>query len=117
MLEDTCALEIAADTMVLADDLCLWRYCTFNLPNAFSPNGDGLNDVLAPTYRGQLDKYSLNIFNRLGQRVFSSSKLEEGWDGRINGQPADIGVYFYNCLFYCPLRGYINRKGDISLIR
>jgi gliding motility-associated-like protein len=117
MLEDTCALEIVADTMVLADDLCLWRYCTFNIPNAFSPNGDGLNDVLLPVYRGQLDKYSLNIFNRLGQRVFSSSKPEEGWDGNINGQPADIGVYFYNCLFYCPLGGYINRKGDVSLIR
>jgi gliding motility-associated-like protein len=117
VLQDTCSLDIVADTMLLAKDTCLWQYCTFNVPNAFSPNGDGLNDVLAPVYRGQLDKYSFNIFNRLGQRVFSSSKPEEGWDGRINGQTADIGVYFYNCLFYCPLRGYIQLKGDISLIR
>lgn len=117
MLQDTCTLDIATDTMMLADDLCLWRYCTFNVPNAFSPNGDGLNDVLLPVYRGQLDKYSFNIFNRLGQRVFSTSNPEEGWDGRIKGQTADIGAYFYNCLFYCPLRGYIHQKGDVLLIR
>lgn len=117
ILRDTCTLDMVADTMILTDDLCLWQYCNFNLPNAFSPNGDGLNDVLLPVYHGKLDKYSFNIFNRLGQRVFSSSQLEEGWDGRINGQAADVGVYFYTCNFYCPLRGNMNKKGDVSLIR
>jgi gliding motility-associated-like protein len=117
ILRDTCTLDMVADTMILTDEICLWQYCNFNLPNAFSPNGDGLNDVLLPVYHGQLDKYSFNIFNRFGQRVFSSSQLKEGWDGRINGQAADVGVYFYTCNFYCPLRGNINKKGDVSLIR
>ncbi len=114
---DSCMLVLAADTMTLTVDSCKWRYCNFHFPNAFSPNGDGLNDVLLPVYYGDLNKYKLDIFNRLGQRVFSSSKPNEGWDGYINGQTADVGVYFYRCTFYCPLRGDVQLKGDITLVR
>ena len=114
---DSCMLILAADTMVLTVDTCMWQYCNFHFPNAFSPNGDGLNDVLLPVYYGDLAKYKLNIFNRFGQRVFSSSKPDEGWDGLINGQVADVGVYFYRCTFYCPVRGDVQLKGDVTLIR
>jgi gliding motility-associated-like protein len=114
---DSCMLVLAADTIAVTFDACMWRYCNFHFPNAFSPNGDGLNDVLLPVYYGELNKYKLNIFNRLGQRVFSSSKPHEGWDGRIDGQTADVGVYFYHCSFYCPQRGAVQLKGDITLIR
>ncbi|KAA5532220.1 gliding motility-associated C-terminal domain-containing protein [Taibaiella lutea] len=116
-LQDTCTLEITSDTIVINEISCLDRYCNFNLPNAFSPNNDGLNDLLLPVYFGQIDNYSLNIYNRLGQRVFSTAQPDEGWDGNFKGQPSDLGVYFYNCVFYCPLYGNVHLKGDVSLLR
>lgn len=62
----------------------------FFMPNAFTPNGDGYNDVLKPEYTGILD-YSLQIFDRWGQSVFVSSDPAYGWDGNN----AQDGVYNY----------------------
>lgn len=114
---DTCTDYRVTDTIVVQDTLCLDMYCRFQFPNAFSPNGDGLNDILKPVYYGALDQYILLVYNRWGQRVFNSSRLDNGWDGYIQGAPADQGVYFYQYRYYCPVRGYVEAKGDISLIR
>ncbi|GIV27463.1 MAG: hypothetical protein KatS3mg027_1277 [Bacteroidia bacterium] len=86
------------------------------IPSAFSPNGDGLNDVLY--VRGRcLKNFTLQIFNRWGELVFETSDKNVGWDGTQNGQPLNTGVFVYK------LEGttyddkqYI-QKGNISLIR
>ncbi|MBU2649533.1 MAG: gliding motility-associated C-terminal domain-containing protein [Bacteroidetes bacterium] len=65
-------------------------------PNAFSPNGDQLNDVFM--LKGPVDeiaRYTLKIFDRWGARVFETSNIEEGWDGQINGSPAPAGAYIW----------------------
>lgn len=54
-------------------------------PNIFTPNGDGVNDIL-------LEGYNIRVFDRHGNLVFMG---EQGWDGTINGQPANQGVYLY----------------------
>ncbi len=60
-------------------------YC----PNAFTPNADGLNDVFRPKGFG-ITKYSLMIFNRWGEKVFQSSNIEDGWDGKFQGRGGPI---------------------------
>jgi gliding motility-associated-like protein len=55
------------------------------VPNAFTPNGDGINDVFQPKGFG-VTKYELNIFDRWGEKVFSTSEFEQGWDGTFQGR-------------------------------
>jgi gliding motility-associated-like protein len=64
------------------------------IPNAFTPNEDGKNDIFQPKGSG-FTKYELAIFDRWGKRVFESNELEKGWDGTIKGQIAPDGVYAY----------------------
>ena len=57
------------------------------VPNAFTPNGDGINDVLRPVLFGIKELYYFKIFNRLGQQVFQTNVAGKGWDGTLNGLP------------------------------
>ncbi len=62
------------------------------LPTAFTPNADGLNDVLL-AFSHTAATFNLSIFNRWGEKVFFSTSLEQGWDGTYNGQNAPEGIY------------------------
>jgi gliding motility-associated-like protein len=86
------------------------------LPNAFTPNGDGNNDVLYVRGFG-IKSMALRIYNRLGQLVFESSSPNYGWDGKFKGvlQPMDAYAYTLNILFGDDTT--VNKKGDITLIR
>lgn len=88
------------------------------IPNAFSPNEDGLNDIFRPIITCDVLKfYTLQIFNRFGQQVFQSFRVSEGWDGKLNSKPVDVGVYFYY-LKFSDSKGDINTyKGEITLLR
>jgi gliding motility-associated-like protein len=63
------------------------------IPNVFSPNGDGKNDLFRPAMRGFAES-DLNIYNRWGERLFQS-RDNTGWDGTYRGQPVPKGVYMY----------------------
>ena len=68
----------------------------FWLPNAFSPDNNGKNDIFRPvTQRNTLDPYQLLIYDRWGQLIFKSSDPNEGWDGTYKGQPCQAGSYSY----------------------
>lgn len=66
----------------------------FRMPTAFSPNGDSKNDVFRPVMTGVVGGY-LAIYNRWGRLVFETTDLTTGWNGLVNGELADIGVYVY----------------------
>lgn len=70
---------------------------SFVMPNAFTPNDDGLNDVFKPVYEGvEMAKYLMLIYDRAGRLMFKSSNPAEGWDGRDpNGIEMPSGVYVY----------------------
>lgn len=108
----------ASDTVNIGyDPLC---YCHFSMPNAFSPNGDGVNDLFRPAISAQcpVEGFSLYIFNRWGQRVFSSADAERGWDGNFNRSPVDAGTYMYQIRFLGGTqRTTYYQKGDLVLIR
>jgi gliding motility-associated-like protein len=64
------------------------------IPNAFTPNEDGLNDVFLPVLRG-IKSYNLFIFNRWGQKIFSTSDTNQGWDGTYSGEICKSDVYIW----------------------
>ncbi len=65
------------------------------IPNAFSPNGDGLNDVFRISNIGYQGNGGFQIFNRYGNEVFSGVSLTDSWDGTYKGVALSSGVYFY----------------------
>ena len=95
--------------------------CEIFKPTAFTPNGDGQNDVFRILYGEGLEGYyqEFKIFNRWGELVFSApeeSALDTGWDGTYRGEDAPVGVYCYIAIAH--LNGKIVRiKGDVTLIR
>jgi gliding motility-associated-like protein len=94
------------------------------IPNAFSPNRDGVNDVWkvsALSIYNLVGEKNLNYFvrivNRWGQVVFESTDVNQGWDGTIKGRPAPVDVYVY-LLHAQGIDGRsINRKGNITLLK
>lgn len=94
--------------------------CKAYVPNAFSPNGDGLNDLFAPSVicGSYSVNYRLSIYNRWGQRVFYSNSPAKGWDGYYNGLPADAGVYFFTLEYGADQhKERTSRKGEVTLLR
>ncbi len=86
------------------------------LPNAFSPNGDGVNDVLYVRGEGVLNM-ELWIYNRFGQQVFYSDDQSRGWNGDFRGEDMPPGVYAYHLVVECT-NGEVNElSGNINLIR
>ncbi|MEL6865280.1 MAG: gliding motility-associated C-terminal domain-containing protein, partial [Bacteroidota bacterium] len=86
------------------------------LPNAFTPNDDGKNDVLF--VRGvSIDEVSLIIYNRWGEKVFETQNQEVGWDGRFNGEDLSSDVYGYYLRARCFNGQEYIKKGNISLLR
>ena len=91
--------------------------CNVPFPNAFSPNGDGHNDVFRPIPMRAYHRYHVfRIENRWGQTIFESSNNKAEWDGTFNGVLQDIGVYFYYLKYDCDGKT-IEQKGDVTLIR
>jgi gliding motility-associated-like protein len=103
-----------ADTLRADFNTCR---CNYFVPTAFTPNNDGLNDKVAPILDCSGAEYSFRIVNRFGQIVFESKNPMEKWDGTFNGQPAEIGVYFYLLQLKEPRGKDFQFKGDITLIR
>lgn len=90
--------------------------CEVKVPTAFTPNGDGQNDILYA--RGiKVTNLQFEIFNRWGQMVFESKQVSDGWDGTFGGQPLNSEVFVYYIRATCPDRTTIERKGSVTLIR
>jgi gliding motility-associated-like protein len=87
------------------------------IPNAFSPNGDGLNEVFRPTFGVPVTGYQAIIFNRWGQQMQLSSDPQKGWDGRWNGKDAPLGVYYYIIRFTDGGGERHERTGSVTLLR
>lgn len=90
------------------------------IPNAFSPNGDGLNDYFAPVITGE-DYFlqSFLIFNRWGQCVYEAylNNGLSGWDGTYRGRGLDMGTYFYQIIINNPSGKQVMKKGEVTLVR
>ncbi len=107
-----------ADTV----QVIVFEELTVFAPNAFTPNGDDINDVFLP--RGNNlspEAYRMSIFDRWGSLVFESADLGMGWDGRISGGDAPMGVYNYRIsvapIYVSATRSNKELQGHVTLIR
>jgi len=89
----------------------------FVVPSAFTPNGDGKNDIFRPLAVGYKNLNYFRIFNRWGQEVYYSATLEVGWDGTYKNKDAEMGTYFWEISFNDRFgkKGFM--KGDVTLVR
>lgn len=91
----------------------------YTVPNAFSPNNDGHNDLFV--LRGWLNNcvsdFSLNVFDRWGEKVFESNDPSKSWDGTFRGKTLDPNVFVYFINANVNGGDKIHKKGNISLIR
>jgi gliding motility-associated-like protein len=90
--------------------------CVILFPNAFTPNGDGRNDLFKILNAFNLKDYSLSIFNRWGQMVYSTNDFTQGWNGEIKGLPQNPDTFVYYCR-YTKDGKPVTVKGSFSLIR
>ena len=89
----------------------------FFVPNAFSPDGDGLNDIFRPVAVGYRAMNYFRVFNRWGQQVFFSNSLEQGWDGTYKGVKAEMGTYYWEMSYTDRFGMKAFLKGDVTLVR
>ena len=92
--------------------------CYIAVPNAFTPNGDGLNDYLYPTNAYKAKDLQFKVFNRFGQLLFSTNNWTVKWDGTFKGQGADPGTYVWMLQYTNIDSGKrVEQKGTTILIR
>ncbi|MEO6167249.1 MAG: gliding motility-associated C-terminal domain-containing protein, partial [Chitinophagales bacterium] len=87
------------------------------MPNAFTPNGDGLNDILMPVILDELSDFELRIFNRWGKLIFYTKDPDEGWDGREIKHNAPIEQYVWTATYKNGNGEEQFEKGSVSLLR
>jgi gliding motility-associated-like protein len=92
------------------------------VPNTFSPNGDGMNDMFYPRGTGVFQVKMLRVFNRWGDVVFEKSNvrandMSTGWDGTFKGQKLSPDVFVYTLTVVCDNNTQLIYKGNIALVR
>jgi len=87
------------------------------VPTAFTPNGDGRNDILRPIAAGMQRIEFFNVYNRVGQLVFHSSTNEKGWDGTLSGTAQNSGVFVWMVKAIDYTGAPYFQKGTVTLIR
>ena len=88
-----------------------------NMPNAFTPNGDGKNDCYRIVSNENYENFVFKIFNRWGQNVYNSTNTDECWDGTFNGVEQPSGAYYYYLRAIDLCKKNFSLQGDIILIR
>lgn len=113
------AVDLNGNSSESSSVVCVQNCPVYKLPNTFTPNGDGQNDVYKPIMNLFIDRVKMQIFNRWGQLVFETTDPQINWDGRNqSGTVLSDGVYFYICEAYefeaiAPIR----LSGFIELIK
>ncbi len=86
----------SAMSVVVCVDSCDF----YEIPNVFTPNGDGINDRLVARTSGLVERVDFRLFNRNGQLIFSTTEPRLNWDGTYRGSIVSPGIYFYQCDVY-----------------
>ncbi len=102
------------------DEVVVRKDCYMDIPNSFTPNGDGVNDYFFPRQsltRG-MTHFSMQVFNRWGQIIFQTDKPDgRGWDGRFNGKDQPGGVYLYRISGTLKNGRQEQYTGNVTLLR
>ena len=99
------------------DTVIVFKFPFIEVPNAFTPNGDGKNDGLRPMIQGRYLLVNFSVFNRWGQLIFQTNEKGKYWDGRINGIDQPVGTYVWMVRVKDYNGNLIERKGTSILLR
>jgi gliding motility-associated-like protein len=107
-----------AQGCVATDDMTLTvvPYCIKPM-NAFSPNGDGINDLWLITNGNCLSKAKVEVFNRYGSKVYEDDNYRNSWDGTYKGKPLADGTYYYVISFQLINSRVEQRTGNVTILR
>lgn len=99
-----------------------WDCFLFDLPNVFTPNADGVNDVWKARKYTDVGKFRIDVVNRWGVKVYTSTRPDFQWNGKLNGNGSDCpdGPYFYMAEFEAQAEGKVFRKvqsGSVTILR
>lgn len=103
-----------------SDSIWIKRDCYMNIPNSFSPNGDGLNDYFIPRELliSGIVSFTMTLYNRWGENIFSTTTTDgRGWDGKWNDIEQPVGVYVY--VINAQFRNGLKKEftGNVTLMR
>jgi gliding motility-associated-like protein len=87
------------------------------MPSAFTPDGNGNNDLYRPLVTGNLRQYRFTVFDRSGQVLFTSTDKAQGWDGRVRGVLQPATVYAWLCTYQWEGSPARTETGTVLLIR
>lgn len=115
-------VEVYSDCETVVDSVTLFEceFCNVYIPNAFSPNDDGRNDLFLPQPACEMMDYEFLVFDRWGNQLFASNNPREGWDGRSKGKTLPAGVYAWALSYTVEANGQMEKRstmGDIVLVR
>jgi gliding motility-associated-like protein len=103
--------DTAYSEVIIRPEFVFW------IPNAFTPNGNGINDVFKPTLMG-VHEYRFLIFNRWGENIYETRNSDAGWDGTYKGHSCTDDVYVYKIMFRDDVRNdYHQYIGRVTLVR
>jgi len=117
------AIDTFGNESAFSNIVCIDNCPVYNLPNVFTPNGDGANDMYIPFPYRFIDRIEIKIFNRWGQLVFEGTDPDINWNGtNQSGKDLSEGTYFYTCrVFEKRISGVLQEpillKGYIELLR
>ncbi len=102
------------------DSVQIFNDCYLNIPNTFTPNGDGTNDYFFPRQllSRSVTHFDMKVFNRWGQIIFQTGNINgRGWDGRFNDKDQPTGVYIYTIDANFTNGRVEQFKGNVTLLR
>lgn len=87
------------------------------IPNAFTPNRDGYNDVFMPIMNANVLSYRFVVYDRWGRVVFQTTTVNKGWDGKVNGLPYDTGTFAWQCQYQLSGEEPVAKRGTVLLLK
>ncbi|HCS19760.1 MAG TPA: hypothetical protein DIW47_04210 [Bacteroidetes bacterium] len=109
-VQNVCGIDADSISLVFQDCECI-SY----IPNAFTPNGDGLNDYFGPTFC-DIEDFHMIIFDRWGEIIFETDDMNKLWDGIYRGVPVPEGVFGYLIHFRDVRNKNVNTKGNVTVL-
>ncbi|WP_375581208.1 gliding motility-associated C-terminal domain-containing protein [Marivirga tractuosa] len=111
------AISASNDSIMSASNIItLFQPFSLELPTAFTPNGDGLNDDFGAVAKG-VKEYKMVVYNRFGDVVFTSTSIDNKWDGTVNGNIAPSGGYVYQVYAEGHEGHGVDKSGKVMLIK
>ncbi len=95
------SLDMIGNESTPSEVICISNCPLYVLPNTFTPNQDGANDVFVPRENKFIELIDFKLFNQWGNKIFETTDPNIDWDGTdLNGNEVDEGAYFYNCTIF-----------------